>query len=143
MPKQKKIYIIAGESSGDLIGSYVIKNLKELKEQSNTSCIDCHVKNTYQSVYIDHQGRLWPCCYLAAGLYVTDGLPVHDGWLKLWHTYGNDKINLKNYKWHDILSGGFFNAIQDSWTKDYKLEWINDCWESHTIHKNKKVDGIL
>jgi lipid-A-disaccharide synthase len=30
MPKQKKIYIIAGESSGDLIGSYVIKNLKEL-----------------------------------------------------------------------------------------------------------------
>jgi MoaA/NifB/PqqE/SkfB family radical SAM enzyme len=103
------------------------KNLKELKEQSNTSCVDCHVKNTYQSVYIDHQGRLWPCCYLAAGLYVTDGLPVHDGWLNIWHNYGDDKINLKNHKWHDILSGGFFNAIQDSWTKDYSSGRVITC----------------
>jgi hypothetical protein len=35
------------------------------------------------------------------------------------------------------------NDYLTSWTKDHKLEWINDCWESHTTHKNKKVDGIL
>lgn len=104
------------------------RNLKELKEQSNVSEISCHAKaQDLQSVYIDSFGRLWPCCYLAAGLYVTDGLPIHDGWLKIWREHGDDKINLNHHNWYDILSGDFFNAIQDSWSKDYSNGRIITC----------------
>ncbi len=103
------------------------KNLKELKEQSNNSEINCHVKHTYQSLYIDHLGRMWPCCYLAAGLYVTDGVPINDGWPKVWRELGGDNISLKYHKWDDILAGDFFRAIQDSWTKEYGNGRIITC----------------
>jgi sulfatase maturation enzyme AslB (radical SAM superfamily) len=104
------------------------KNLKELKEQSNNSKVDCFVKHTYPSVYIDHLGRVWPCCYLAAGLYVTDRVPDNFDILPvLWKEHGDDKVNLKYHSWDSILSGPFFSAIQDSWTKDYDTGRVITC----------------
>lgn len=103
------------------------RSFNELKEQSNESKIDCHVKHSYQSLYIDHLGRMWPCCYLAAGLYVTEGQPINDGWLDVWNNYGKDKINLNIHSWYDILEGDFFKAIENSWTKDYGNGRIITC----------------
>ena len=103
------------------------KNFRELKEQSDSSKITCHVKHTYSSVYIDHLGRMWPCCYLAAGLYVSQGYPVPDGWLTTWNNYGDHRVNLKNHNWDDILNGDFFNTIENSWDKDYDNGRIMTC----------------
>lgn len=52
---------------------------------------------------------------------------MHDGWLKIWRDYGDEKINLKNHEWNDILNGDFFTAIQGSWDKDYSSGRIITC----------------
>jgi MoaA/NifB/PqqE/SkfB family radical SAM enzyme len=103
-------------------------NLKELRDQSNNSEISCFVKNDYPSVYIDHLGRIWPCCYLAAGIYVTGRIPNNfDKLPGLWKEHGEDKVNLKYHAWDSILSGPFFRSIQDSWTKDYNSGRVITC----------------
>jgi MoaA/NifB/PqqE/SkfB family radical SAM enzyme len=116
------------------------KNAKELMNQSNLSEITCHVKHTYSSAYIDHLGRLWPCCFLAAGLYVRNNLPVDDGWDNLWQNHGDEKINLKHYDWNSIINGDFFNTIQNSWKLNYKEGRLITCAVTCSKFQSRFVD---
>jgi MoaA/NifB/PqqE/SkfB family radical SAM enzyme len=105
------------------------KTLENLKEDSNNIPIECDVVGEYSSLYIDHEGQLWPCCYLHAGKYYAEKVPYNlvKGWHDIWHEHGKEKINLKINEWNDILNGEFFSSIKKSWTDDYNGNRIITC----------------
>lgn len=88
-------------------------------DSTNSSCINCMVKDI-GSVYIDHKGRVFPCCFLAGGMFARRTLPlVNDGWQDIWSKHGDEKINLHNYDWDTVLTSDFLNQIQSSWNQPY------------------------
>jgi len=93
------------------------KTLKGIMTDSNNSYIDCYVLKN-QSVYIDHLGRVFPCCFLAAGVYARRGADIRDGWEKIWKEH-KDKIDLRKTAWHSIIEGNFFTDIKSTWDKNY------------------------
>ena len=101
-------------------------SISEWQQSSNNSKIDCYVRHN-RSAYIDHLGRLYPCCPLASGQMVRRTVKLTDGWDELWDSHGGDKINLNNYHWDDIVNGEFFMGVKDSWTKDYSTGRLASC----------------
>jgi MoaA/NifB/PqqE/SkfB family radical SAM enzyme len=114
-------------------------SIESLKEQSNSTEIKCHVIDEFSSVYIDHEGHLWPCCYLHSGRYYADLLPnsLVGAWHNIWNNYGKEKINLKTNNWYDILNGEFFKAVKGSWTEDYTGNRIITCAITCGSFKNR------
>lgn len=100
-----------------------IPNYKTWKEDTKDITIDCDAQKE-QSVYIDVEGRIFPCCYVASSLYqfkTAVGQYYNQGWDEFWQTYGDSKINLYNYHWDDIIAGKFYNEIQRKWSSEDKL----------------------
>ena len=98
---------------------------KWFENASNTK-ISCYVKET-QSVYIDYQGRMLPCCFLSGGVFVRRGNHWPDGWDTLWEEHGDNKVNLHYHAWDDILNSKFFSGIESSWNKDWNSGRIITC----------------
>lgn len=101
------------------------KTMKSIMNESNNSPIDCYVLKN-QSVYIDHLGRIFPCCFLAAGVYARRPARIQDGWDKLWEEH-KDKIDLRKTSWNSIMEGKFFTDIKSSWTEDYEHGRLFTC----------------
>jgi MoaA/NifB/PqqE/SkfB family radical SAM enzyme len=101
-------------------------NLDSWFKKSDNTCITCN-SQTHQSAYIDYLGRLWPCCFLAAGIWVRHNRTYPDGWDALWTRAGDDKINLHLEDWNSVISGEFFNSISNSWNKDYANGRLATC----------------
>ncbi|CAB4126051.1 COG0535 Predicted Fe-S oxidoreductases [uncultured Caudovirales phage] len=95
-------------------------------ENSNATKINCFVKES-GSIYIDHLGRILPCCFLSGGIFVRRGNHWSDGWDKLWETYGDSKVNLHNHTWDEVISAEFFTQLEASWTKSYADGRIVTC----------------
>lgn len=93
------------------------KTMKGIMQDSDKSDIDCYVLKN-QSAYIDYSGRLFPCCFLAAGIYVRKNIKIDDGWDELWKKH-KDLIDLRKNSWEQIITGQFFQDIHDSWGMDY------------------------
>lgn len=93
------------------------KIVDALKE-SNDSKIQCEVQGR-KSVYISADGWVFPCVYTGTCVHLVKTRSLHDGWLNLWEQHGGDKINLLKTDWDSILSGPFFNQIQESWEQGY------------------------
>lgn len=91
---------------------------QEWQAQSNTSTIDCYAQRN-QTAYIEYTGRLFPCCPLSSGQMYTRSIRFDDGWQELWSKYGEDRINLKDIDWDNIVDGPFFRSVADRWDKDY------------------------
>jgi len=91
---------------------------QQWQAQSDTSKINCYAQHN-QTAYIEHTGRLFPCCPLSSGQMYTRTIAFDDGWKDLWSTYGEDLINLKNIDWDLIVNGPFFSGVKDRWNKDY------------------------
>jgi MoaA/NifB/PqqE/SkfB family radical SAM enzyme len=81
------------------------------------TCIKCQAQETFEA-YIDAEGHLLPCCYLAGAKFTLKVDDV-DGYHDLWTTHGADKINLNNTDWNDILNGSFYQALVESWQKKF------------------------
>jgi MoaA/NifB/PqqE/SkfB family radical SAM enzyme len=99
---------------------------REWQEQSNSSTISCYAKRN-QTIYIEHTGRLFPCCPLSSGQMYTRTIQFNDGWKELWAKYGEDKINLKDTDWDVIVDGPFFSSVANSWDKDYSHGRLAAC----------------
>lgn len=93
---------------------------------SNNTKISCYVKEE-QSIYIDHVGRILPCCFLSGGTFVRRNNKYPDGWDALWNTYGNDLVNLHLHTWEEIVNSDFFTQIEASWTKSYSEGRLLTC----------------
>jgi MoaA/NifB/PqqE/SkfB family radical SAM enzyme len=97
------------------------KNLKvdDWLQQTEQSKINCAVKKE-GSIFIDHKGRIFPCCFLAAGLYSrVRHEPINDGWWELWKQHGQDTVNLHDNDWKDIMNSKFWSMIQESWDQKF------------------------
>lgn len=102
-------------------------NIAEWQASSNTSKIDCYAQHN-KSAYIDHLGRLFPCCPLPSGMMVRRTVTTFkDGWDELWQAHGEDKINLHLNDWDTIVEGSFFQGVKDSWNKDYANGRLASC----------------
>lgn len=100
-----------------------IPNYKTWKEDTKNLTIDCDAQ-IEESVYIDVEGRLFPCCYIAASLYqfkTAAGQFYNQGWDEFWKTYGDNNISLYSNDWQNILTGSFYNEVQRKWTSDDRL----------------------
>lgn len=87
-------------------------------KESNKSKIKCEVQGR-KSVYISADGWVFPCVYVGTCVHLMKTRNLHDGWTTLWEEHGHDKINLLKNDWDSIMSGSFFNGIQNSWEVGY------------------------
>jgi MoaA/NifB/PqqE/SkfB family radical SAM enzyme len=101
-------------------------NINEWLEKTNDSKINCYAKHN-GSVYIDYAKRLFPCCPISSGLMARRNLTVNDGWDDLWQQHGGDKISLEHDDWDSIISGRFFQEVEERWTKDYASGRLASC----------------
>ena len=93
-------------------------DVKNWKEMTKDLQINCDAKLD-SSAYIDAFGRLFPCCYTAAAVYVYPtkfGRSVDDDWDAVWDSVGDKHINLKTHDWNSIVDGGFFKELENRWT---------------------------
>lgn len=95
------------------------KTIKDWMASLNDSTIDCAVKKE-GSIFIDHKGRMFPCCFLAASVYSRKRHePINDGWQNIWDNHGNNFIDLHHYDWDKILQSNFWKEISNSWNKEF------------------------
>lgn len=95
-------------------------------ENSKDSKINCYAQDV-GSIFIDHAGRILPCCFLSGGLFVRRGNHWPDGWDELWEKYGEDKVNLYLNTWEEVTNAEFFTKVEESWTKTYADGRIITC----------------
>ena len=82
--------------------------------------IDCKVLKE-QSIFVSADGAVFPCCWTANQIYVWY-MPKESSeiWKLINETGGIDSINAKNVPIEKIVTGEFFNKIQESWS-------VNSC----------------
>lgn len=100
--------------------------IKDALKESNNSEITCEVQGR-KSVYISADGWVFPCVYVGTCVHLMKTRNLYDGWTKLWEEHGQDKINLLKNDWNSILSGSFFNNIQNSWNVGYNEGRLAAC----------------
>lgn len=100
-----------------------LPNYKKWKQETKDLNITCDAIKE-ESVYIDVEGRVFPCCYTASCVYqyqTTKGQLYNQGWNYFWKQHGGEKINLFKNSWHEILNGQFYENISRSWNTDQRL----------------------
>ena len=93
------------------------KTIDEWAIEAEQGCIKCQAQDTDEA-YIDAEGHLLPCCYLAGAKFTLDEKDP-DGYHTLWTEHGGDKINLNLNSWDSIMSSKFYKELVDSWTKSF------------------------
>jgi MoaA/NifB/PqqE/SkfB family radical SAM enzyme len=114
------------------------KTMESVMRESAFSDINCYVLKN-QSVYIDHLGRVFPCCFLAAGVYARRAANISDGWNILWDKHKNN-IDLRKTSWQEIIEGSFFRDIKNTWDKDYNSGRLFTCATTCSSFKNRLND---
>lgn len=116
--------------------SFRDKKIDAWMKDSENSEINCAVKKE-KSIFIDHQGRLFPCCFLAASLYSRERYePINDGWWNIWNNYGKNTVNLYEHNWDEIMSSDFWKNIERSWNQSFP-ERLATCTGTCSNSKSK------
>ena len=105
--KQKYVHVVLRNPTRSSFSQW-------LKESEHVP-IECYAQYD-SSLYIDSTGRVFPCCYLAAGMYNRHGLDLPDRWDDLYAQAGSH-CNLYTAVWNEIIHSDFFEQIQSSWAK--------------------------
>lgn len=108
----------ASELIHDVVKQDIPNSIATWMDLSKNTCINCYAKKT-ESVYIDHAGRLLPCCYIGGYSYARKAINFPDKWNDLWNEYGNEHVSLYNHTWEEVLESEFFHRIEKSWGDDY------------------------
>jgi len=90
---------------------------KQWAEEAEKGCIKCQAQD-YNEAYIDVEGHLLPCCYIAGAKFTLNESDP-DGYYSLWSNHGGEHINLNIHPWDDIITGNFYKNLTDSWTKKF------------------------
>ena len=119
-------------------------SMDEWVQSTNNSKIDCFAQHN-NSIYIDYQGNLFPCCPLSAGMMARRVVNFTDGWNQLWSEHGGTHINLRSNDFDSILNGPFFTEVKDRWTKDYNngrlASCAGTCSDSTLKFNHRSIDG--
>lgn len=93
------------------------KTVEAWASEAEKGCIKCQAQDTDEA-YIDAEGHLVPCCYIAGAKFTLDEKDG-DGYYTLWTKHGGDKINLNLNSWDSIMSGEFYKELANSWSKKF------------------------
>lgn len=116
---------------------------KEWMVEAEKGCIKCQAQ-TASEAYIDAEGHLLPCCYIAGAKFTLEPKDP-DGYYNLWTTYGGKHINLNKHKWDEIVAGDFYKQLTDRWNRTFEQGRLLVCSgtcssneSQFTEYKNKK-----
>jgi MoaA/NifB/PqqE/SkfB family radical SAM enzyme len=90
---------------------------ESFRATTETATICCESKHRGE-LYIDVEGRLFPCCYLGAAVYTLDPSDEYDGFYRHWTKY-NHQLSLFDHTWEQVLASDYYKELEASWTKKY------------------------
>ena len=109
------------------------KTVQNFRQVINDATIDCEVIRT-KSVYVDGQGYLWPCCYVAGTryFYTRPDKVVHDYRVHNTQMFNNmvdkfggiEQFNLRHHSVEEIVNG---DAWQTLWDESFTGEKLPVC----------------
>jgi MoaA/NifB/PqqE/SkfB family radical SAM enzyme len=121
----------------------LVKEFDKWAQEAEKGCIKCQAQQ-YDEAYIDAEGHLLPCCYIAGAKFTLEPKDP-DGYYDLWTNYGGDKINLNLHSWKEILDSDFYQQLIQRWTKTFAEGRLHVCsgtcsyeTSQFTEYKNKK-----
>lgn len=82
----------------------------------DTTAITCKFKTEKRGVFLDFQGKLWPCCWMAAPLHQHDETEQKPYIQQLLAKYGEDFHSLRKNSWEKVLTHPWFaQELVQSW----------------------------
>ena len=94
------------------------------KEQLDSQTIDCESKNE-ESVFIDHDGRIWPCCFIAGWKNANDHAKRDYHLEKMETRYKPFFNSIYHYSPTEIMNHSLFkNEMQESWIDPDKIHYM-------------------
>lgn len=84
------------------------------------TCFHMHANN----LYIDMNGIVWPCAWLADRLYGVESSKTKDRQtlLNFMQMFTDKDMNCKYNSISNIVHGPWFEVLQDSWTNQYRMQ---------------------
>jgi MoaA/NifB/PqqE/SkfB family radical SAM enzyme len=93
-------------------------------EKINSIEIQCESVQE-ESVYIDHDGRIWPCCYMAGWKYANDKAKRDYHIEKLESNYKTNFNSIYHYTPTEIMKHPLFsNDMKESWENADKIHYM-------------------
>ena len=109
------------------------KTVENFKQVINDATIVCEVEDT-KSVYLDGQGYLWPCCFVAGTRYfytrpdkIAHGYRIHNTQMfnELVDKFGGiEQFNLRNKSLEDIVNSDTWQTL---WNQSFTGEKLPVC----------------
>lgn len=97
------------------IEKYIIEKHGSMDAYLKQTPINCKVLKE-QSIFVSADGNVFPCCWTANQMYIWF-MPKESShiWKLINETGGIDYINAKNVPIEEIVTGDFFNKVEESW----------------------------
>lgn len=98
-------------------------NLEKLGNDYNNDTFDiiCHFREE-KKIFLDHSGRIWPCCFLANPEARNRDVQLEYEY-KIYKQYGKDFNNLSSFSLDEILESSWFKKeLTQSWNQKFKLD---------------------
>jgi MoaA/NifB/PqqE/SkfB family radical SAM enzyme len=81
----------------------------------NQTSIDCKFRKQ-KSIFLDFEGRVWPCTWTASGMYHYGKNTQKDQLMKLFSYYGNNFNSIRSFSMEEILNHEWFKeTLIQSW----------------------------
>jgi len=103
-----------------------VSRINEAMNITEDSSITCEAQEN-KAAYISASGNMFPCVFTATCVHLYKFKPLPDTFKDLWETCGQDHTNLKINDWDNIVTGEFFNKIQEGWLQNYKNGKLAAC----------------
>lgn len=98
----------------------ILDKYGSFKNYMNSTTIECIRKGTGE-IYIDHELRVWPCCWVGGPFFVDADYNLQkNALLNLLEKYGHDFNSLKDKSIEEVLEHRWFKYdMEESWNNDY------------------------
>lgn len=94
------------------------------EEKLNSLEIDCESSRD-ETVYIDHEGRIWPCCHIAGWKHTDDSGKREYHIEKMEKQYAPFFNSIYHYTPTEIMNHAIFKTeIKDSWSDPEKIHYM-------------------
>jgi MoaA/NifB/PqqE/SkfB family radical SAM enzyme len=108
---------------------------------TRSGCIDCNAfRDKGCEIYIDHQGKIQPCCFVGNKMYGFAVSPDSVEVRQIQNSLGN-KNSLYHHSLKEILNSNVLDKYSDTW----KDKTLNQCWNvcGKNDIKNRDIDILF
>lgn len=97
----------------------ISKKYRNVSEFIAQETVHCEYQRLGGGIFIDFQGRVWPCCWTATGAFLAPETIQHQQLQRIYTLYGENFNSLLHHSLAEILSGEWYRqAFVESWSKD-------------------------